>query len=195
MDMSFASCATTTRDNGVIMCFPNRATSQCIRGADPFSISLVVDNANYGHHGTYVASSDEFVLAVGTWAGRGQTATELLSTTTWKWSVVTPYPFEPSIYWARIVHFNASFFLFGGKNGSTGLSRIASYSPVTNQWISRGQLLTRREYAGVIWDGDAFIVIGGWIEAGDDGSSEKCHFVGEQIECEYQTPVLPLGTV
>ena len=116
--------------------------------------------------------------------------TELLDVKTWQWETRAPYPYETRIYWARTLHYNREFYVFGGQ---PSLSRIASYSPATDIWTSRGNLLTPRYRAGVIWADGAFLVVGGYMSSSAKKSSEKCRFNGPEILCEYQNPVEPTG--
>ena len=66
--------------------------------------------------------------------------------------------------------------LFGGfESGSFSsvLSRIAAYNPHTDEWTSKGDLLSSRARPGVIAVNDELIIFGGYIDNGQR-SSEKC---------------------
>ena len=70
------------------------------------------------------------------------------------------------------------------------LSRIAAYRPSTNEWTSEGSIKTARQASGVINVGDEYVIIGGWMDTGNK-RSEKCHYVGDQLKCNFQNPTEP----
>jgi hypothetical protein len=194
-EMKMASC--TTIGNTIFMCFSQDEDSTCYKGSDPFSLTAIDAESSYGHSGTYVAASNDSVFVVG---GHGDdhhhVATELLNVETSLWSTRASYPYESSITQAQTLHLNGDFYVFGGyrsePNDVVDLSHIASYSPTTDTWSSRGNLLTPRSYPGVIWAGDAFLIMGGRNVVDGIESSEKCHFNdNDQIECAYQNPTQP----
>ena len=111
---------------------------------------------------------------------------EVLDLKTWRWERRADYPFESDIYAARTVYYNQLFYVFGGRVfGSHYISRIAAYNPASDQWSDKGRLLTARKNAGVIWDQNGFVVVGG-----GDGpvKSEKCQFNGDKLECSHYGP-------
>ena len=86
--------------------------------------------------------------------------------------------------------------MFGGALGSsyTPTTRIAAYTPSTDQWTTEGNLLTPRSSPGIITvDNDSFLIIGGYMEANYQVFSEKCVYNGNQFECAYQDPTEPYG--
>ena len=102
------------------------------------------------------------------------------------------FPFETQIYAAPIIHVNGRFILFGGSSdGSSVLSRIAAYTPSTNEWTTEGYMQTPRNSHGVINVGDEYVIIGGIYDVAS--SSEKCRYVGNQLECTHQNPTEPRG--
>ena len=143
----------------------------------------------------YLWTFSDFVFALGNYYyGSVRNTTELMDTTTWRWTEKASYPFEEVIYYAQSIYHNYSFYVFGGWDYNSSyhcLSRIASFHVTTNTWASRGQLGTRRYGAGVIWSDEVFLVVGGWM-SGNTKTTEKCRFNDEdQIECQYQTPSQP----
>ena len=117
----------------------------------------------------------------------------MLDLSTFTWETKSPYPFESEIHQASIIYMHQSFMLFGGFNtsGWYTLSRIAAYNPHTDEWTSKGHLLSPRARYGVISVVDEFIIIGGYTSG--QRSSEKCRYNGEQLECGYQNPTQPGG--
>ena len=119
---------------------------------------------------------------------------ELLSLTTWKWSVRAPYPFEMSITSAPTVYLNHDFILVGGWTGLGTLSRIAAYSPQTDQWTTKGNLLTPRADHGVRIIPNGLLVIGGRMDSHNEQMSEKCIYkddTNSTMNCTYQAPTEP----
>jgi hypothetical protein len=193
--MTGASCATT--GNTIFMCFGDLQFEEktCFKGSDPFSLTTIVADSYYNHNRAFIAASDDYVFVVG---GEDNAETELLNVETSLWWHRTPYPYESSISHAQTLHLNGDFYVFGGQHEHERVSHIALYSPgLHDMWISRGNLLTPRHSAGVIWTDDAFLIVGGgtW-EMNGIGSSEKCYVVNENfenetIECAYQNPTQP----
>ena len=100
----------------------------------------------------------------------------MLNLSTWKWETRSSFPSEISD--APTIYVGTRFFLFGGYNGSTRLSRIAAYDPTNDEWTSEGHLLTPRSSSGVITVDNSFIIVGGYM-SGQQSSEKK----RDTIEC------------
>ena len=84
--------------------------------------------------------------------------------------------------------------MIGGANSneSNPVTRIATYTPSTDQWTTEGYLLTPRSSPGVITvDNHSFLIIGGFMKSNTQKISEKCEYNGNQLECAYQDPNQP----
>merc|ERR1712106_511326 len=187
IEMRWATCTATK--NEILMCFPSNNYKQCYKGQTPFNITEPIEQTQYDHSYTFMSSSERYALAVGSGSGSVQNGVELLDLSTWQWDTRAAYPFEAWIYDAPIIHVNGRFMLFGGA-GSSRLSRIAAYTPSTNEWTTEGSMKTARNRHGVINVGNEYVVIGGWMKG--QQSSEKCRYAGDQLECTYQNPTEPL---
>ena len=82
-----------------------------------------------------------------------------------------------------MVYFDNGFIVFGGHSTDTTIARL---DIPTTAWSKLGKLKSGRHGHGVIYDGKAFMVIGG------NGSykTEKCLLSGTSITCTEQTPTL-----
>merc|ERR1712106_93827 len=187
IEMRYATCTATA--NEILMCFASNNSKQCYKGPTPFNITEPIEQTQYDHSYTYMSSSERHALAVGSGIGSVQNGVELLDLSTWQWDTRAAYPFETRIYRAPIIHVNGRFMLFGGWNGSTHLSRIAAYTPSTNEWTTEGSMKTARIRHGVINISNEYVVIGGYMYG--QHSSEKCRYVNDQLECTYQNPTEP----
>ena len=120
----------------------------------------------------------------------------MLDLTTWTWETKLPYPFESQISRAPSIYVKQRFMLFGGQTGHTFLSRITAYDSNKDDWTSEGDLLMPRIASGVITVSDnLFLIVGGAMNHlnSDKWSSEKCQYIGDQLECSYQEPTRPNG--
>ena len=120
-----------------------------------------------------------------------------------EWVEVAEYPFGSFIYAAPMLYYPSTdeFLLIGGKgphvmgNGPRISNRIDVYSPTSDTWTTKGNLLTKRTHAGVHTIDNGFLVVGGFMnEAGADRvdkyRAEKCVYNGdndddEKFVCSY----------
>ena len=85
-----------------------------------------------------------------------------------------------------IIYKHDGFLLFGGYTSSSS-STIARLDARTTTWSKLGDLQTARYAHSVIYDGEAFLVIGG-LKNGIQ--TEKCVASGLSITCAHQMPTL-----
>ena len=77
-----------------------------------------------------------------------------------------------------IIHFQNGFILFGGLLSQTaGFATIARLDLATSSWTKLGDLKTARDGHGVIFNGEAFLVVGGR----DEKKTEKCTLSGNEF--------------
>ena len=85
---------------------------------------------------------------------------------------------ETYIYGYAITYFQNGFILFGGWTSSTSNSKtIARLDLATTTWSKLGDLKTGREGHGVIYDGQVFLVVGGY----GNRKTEKCTLSGMEL--------------
>ena len=73
-----------------------------------------------------------------------------------------------------ITYFQNGFILFGGWTENGESKTIARFDLATSNWSKIGDLKTGRHAHGVIYDGEVFLVIGGY----GDRYTEKCILSG-----------------
>ena len=109
---------------------------------------------------------------------------------TWKWTTKKRYPYESKIYGARSLYYKGSFLVFGGHLGQEPTSRIAAYTPTTNNWTEIGFMKSGRSWTSVINFDDEFLIIGALYIQGDK-QSEKFYYNGNMTISQYQRPYMP----
>ena len=82
--------------------------------------------------------------------------------------------------YASIFHVEA-YLVFGGYNGED-LSKIGRLDAETRKWSLAGTLKQARHGHAVVFDGDQFLVIGGY----GDRKTENCVLTGDTISCTEQ---------
>lgn len=85
-----------------------------------------------------------------------------------------------------MIYKDEGFLLFGGYSSSSS-STIARLDARTTSWSKLGDLQTARYAHSVIYDGEAFLVIGGLKSS---IQTEKCVASGLTITCTQQLPTL-----
>jgi len=195
------SCFTTATGDIVAPFAGDPKTSY--KGESPWTINeMIHQNSTYDHYRVVVPASDDYALAVGSQdvllgeMVESNNAVEMLDLTTWQWSVRAEYPFQAKIQKAGAIYFAETdeFLVIGGLGpaGESILSHIAAYSPQTDTWTSKGNLLTKRNDIGdihLITNG--FMVYGGDMnepaeEVEEKYQSEKCIYDNNEFTCNYQ---------
>ena len=87
---------------------------------------------------------------------------------------------------------NNGFYVFGGYISGRSSSVISRLDALSETWAKVGQLTFARNSHGAIFNGDVFIVAGGWNEA---FATEACSITQNgasdtKIKCVKQAPVL-----
>ena len=80
-----------------------------------------------------------------------------------------------------ITYYQNGFILFGGWTATGDTSTIARLDLATSSWTKLGDLKTARNGHGVIYDGDVFLIIGGY----GDLDTEKCTLSGTDSNCKF----------
>lgn len=82
-----------------------------------------------------------------------------------------------------MIYYSNGFMVFGGHSTDTTIARL---DLSTTHWSKLGKLSTGRHGHNVIYDGSAFMVIGGY----GNKPTEKCVLSGSSITCTEQSPTL-----
>ena len=111
---------------------------------------------------------------------------KIYSTTTLTWRTIPDYPIVdgqdengPYFSFAPIVEHKSNFYVFGGSTFRDEIYRFAGTA-----WSLVGHMVRGRQGHNVIYDGTAFIVVGGpgWD---DTWATERCLFTDDaDIDCE-----------
>ena len=94
---------------------------------------------------------------------------------------------ESRMRYFDIIYHNSGFIIFGGKS-NIALSTIARFDQSSKKWSKLGNLVTARYGAGVVYDGQTFLVVGG-IGYGAL-LTEECKLDGMSITCTSRPPKL-----
>ena len=76
-----------------------------------------------------------------------------------------------------VTYFQNGFIIFGGIVDNVPSKTIARLDLATTSWSKLGDLQTGRREHGVIYDGDVFLIIGGW----GDYKTERCSLSGKEF--------------
>ena len=85
-----------------------------------------------------------------------------------------------------MTYFDNAFILFGGYQGiyNKHSNMIARLDLATEEWSKIGELRTVRGGHGVIYDGEFFMVIGGYDNRYGSIKTEKCKLSGKEFNSE-----------
>jgi len=113
------------------------------------------------------------------------------------WTAVAEYPYADFIYGAPMIYYEGSdeFLIIGGQGPFVRddfriYNRIAAYSPISNAWTLKGNLLTKRRHAAVHEISNGLLIIGGFMSEGvadraDMYRAEKCVYDNNEFTCNY----------
>ena len=88
-----------------------------------------------------------------------------------------------------MLHHNRAFFIFGGYSDSNKYEdTIARLDAETKTWSKAGSLKNGRYAHGAIFDGEKFIVVGGYN--GGAVENEVCTLIGTSMSCEASANIL-----
>lgn len=86
------------------------------------------------------------------------------------------------MYGNALIYYEKAFLMFSDYNSN----RIYKLDTVTTQWSSFGTLANSRKWANVIFDGEVFLIVGGYGTIGTD----KCTPTDSKLVCESISPKL-----
>ena len=130
----------------------------------------------------------------------GHKKVEILNANENTWNITHDYPFvDEHIYYAPIVQHRGAFYVIGGYSfNGPGSDRIlhrtiGRFDPFSETWSQAGQLITGRAGHNAIFDGIAFIVVGGYDPErpirGGIYNTEVCSISDdEMVSCTSQKP-------
>ena len=85
-----------------------------------------------------------------------------------------------------MLYHDSAFYIFGGQTYSNLYQQtIARLDAETRTWSKAGSLKIGRRDHGVIFDGEKFIVVGGYN--GGAVENEVCTLIGTSMSCEAST--------
>ena len=125
-------------------------------------------------------------MAVGSYKSDGYSKVELLQLSTLTWFQVPDYPFGVMYGYAAVTFCDGDFYVFGGNNVSSKITRLGGYS---RKWTDMGEMVQdRNDYNGhgVIFTEGHFLVVGG----SGKFKTEKCTINGDKMNCVLQDPEL-----
>ena len=84
-----------------------------------------------------------------------------------------------------MLYHDRAFYLFGGFTSSTSSTQtIARLDAETRTWSKAGSLKNRRNGHGAIFDGEKFMILGGYKKYGGAMKNEVCTLSGTSMTCE-----------
>ena len=89
------------------------------------------------------------------------------------------------IYYPTIIFIEDSFYVIGGYIDGMFSDTIGRLNAQTRKWSRAGQLITRRDQHGTIFDGSSLLVVGG-IGLRRNLKTETCKISNGQVSCEEQ---------
>ena len=129
------------------------------------------------------------IIAVGS-VNPDNLKTEIYDDETGTWTSFADYPYAGfpynSFYLYSSVYNSGAFYFFGGA-ADFATKKIARFDEVSHLWSLAGSLKGVRDGHAVIFNGSAFIVIGG----SRNHTTENCYLEGTVMTCtEHQSPAL-----
>ena len=90
-----------------------------------------------------------------------------------------------------MLYYERAFYIFGGFTSSNGYQQtIARLDADTQTWSKAGSLKNGRYGHGAIFDGEKFIVLGGYPSGNGPVKNEVCTLSGTSMTCEEASNTL-----